>query len=136
MLRMYLALCFLLAPLSALADGSTDLARSVIEDQIAAFLNDDAAAAYSFASPQIRAKFPDQAVFFDMVRKNYAPVYRPGNFTFGRNKIDGDKIVQEVIISGADGKTWTALYLIERQPDCSYKINGVQMLQQAPGKEI
>jgi hypothetical protein len=39
-----------------------DTAQSIIQDQIEAFLNDDAATAYSFASPQIKAKFPEYAI--------------------------------------------------------------------------
>ena len=120
----------------ALADEPVDTAQSVIESQIEAFLNNDAKTAYSFASPQIRGKFPDQDIFFDMVKRGYAPVYRPGNFAFGRSKVEGDTVVQEVLISGPDGKDWTALYFLVRQPDGTYKINGVQMLQQAPGPEI
>ena len=88
------------------------------------------------ASPQIRQKFPDKSIFFEMVKRGYTPVYRPGNFAFGRSKIDGDTVVQEVLISGPGGKDWTALYFLVKQPDGSYRINGVQMLQQAPGPEI
>jgi hypothetical protein len=118
------------------ADEPVDTARSIIQDQIAAFLNDDAEAAYSFASPAIRGKFPDKTVFFDMVRRGYQPVYRPGNFAFGRSKVTGDQVIQEVLISAPDGKDWTAVYQLMKQPDGSYKINGVMMLQAAPGPEI
>lgn len=118
------------------ADEPVDTARSIIQDQIAAFLNDDADAAYSFASPAIRGKFPDKTVFFDMVRRGYQPVYRPGNFAFGRSKVVGDQVIQEVLISAPDGKDWTAVYQLMKQPDGSYKINGVMMLQAVPGPEI
>ncbi|URK87821.1 DUF4864 domain-containing protein [Rhizobium sp. RCAM05350] len=123
------------APL-ALAAEPVDMAQSIIQNQIEAFLNDDAETAYSFASPQIRQKFPDKSIFFEMVKRGYTPVYRPGNFAFGRSKIVDDTVVQEVLISAPDGKDWTALYFLVKQPDGSYKINGVQMLQQAPGPEI
>ncbi len=123
------------APLARAAEP-VDTAQSIIQSQIEAFLNDDAETAYSFASPQIKGKFPDKSIFFDMVKRGYAPVYRPGNFASGRSKVEGDTVVQEVLISGPDGKDWTALYFLVKQPDGSYKINGVQMLQQAPGPEI
>ncbi|PYE40437.1 uncharacterized protein DUF4864 [Rhizobium sp. PP-F2F-G20b] len=113
-----------------------DTARSIIGQQIEAFLNDDATAAYSFASPQIKGLFPSQDLFFEMVKRGYGPVYRPGNFAFGRSKVDGSTVVQEVLISGPDDKDWTALYSLTLQPDGTYKINGVQMLQQTPGPEI
>lgn len=121
---------------SCWADEPVDTARSIIQDQITAFLNDDADAAYSFASPAIRGKFPDKTAFFDMVRRGYQPVYRPGNFAFGRSKVVGDQVIQEVLISAPDGKDWTAVYQLMKQPDGSYKINGVMMLQSAPGPAI
>ena len=136
-LRACACIAVLLAtPLPAFTAEPVDTAQSIIQNQIEAFLNDDAETAYSFASPQIRQKFPDKSIFFDMVKRGYTPVYRPGNFAFGRSKIDGDTVVQEVLISAPDGKDWTALYFLVKQPDGSYRINGVQMLQQAPGPEI
>ncbi|MBC7280430.1 DUF4864 domain-containing protein [Hoeflea sp.] len=108
-------------------------ARGVIESQIEAFLADDMATAYSFAAPSIKRLYPDQDRFSAMVRRGYQPVYRPGNYAFGRGKIgpDGAGLVQEVLISGPDGADWTALYSLERQPDGSFKINGVQMIKAA-----
>ena len=128
-----IALC--LAGLSfaapARAEDPLDAAKSVIENQISAFLKEDVDTAYSFASPKIKNVFPDKNQFFDMVRKSYEPVYQPGNYAFGRSKIlsDGAVVLQEVLISGREGKDWTAVYELGRQPDASYKINGVQMLK-------
>ncbi len=108
-------------------------AQSVIESQIQAFLADDMSTAYSFAAPSIKRMYPDESRFFDMVKRGYQPVYRPGNFAFGRSKLapDGSGLIQEVLIQGPDGQDWTALYSLERQPDGSFKINGVQMIKAA-----
>jgi hypothetical protein len=135
------AALFLCIPLSFSFPGAhaaepVDTVQAVIQQQITAFLNDDAETAYSFASPTIRGKFLNRDTFFDMVKRGYAPVYRPGNFAFGRSKVSGDMVVQEVLISGPDGKDWTALYQVLRQPDGSYKINGVHMVRSAPGSSI
>lgn len=126
----------LISALTALTPARADdaaIARDIIESQINAFLSDDRTAAYSFASPSIKQIYPDESRFFDMVKRGYQPVYRPGNFAFGRSKTaaDGAGIVQEVIIQGPDGEDWTALYSLERQPDGSFKINGVQMIKAA-----
>jgi hypothetical protein len=129
-------LCICLPLSAAMAQEPVDTAQDIIQKQIAAFLRGDAKTAYSFASPTIRGKFPTEGVFFDMVRKDYAPVYRPGNFAFGRSKVEGDMVLQEVLISGPDGKDWTALYQLLKQPDGSYRINGVHMVRAAPGPEI
>ena len=91
-------------PCAARAAEPVDTVQGIIQSQITAFLNDDAKTAYSFASPTIRGKFPTEDAFFDMVKKGYAPVYRPGNFAFGRAKVADGMVVQEVLISGPDGK--------------------------------
>lgn len=118
------------------AEEPVDTAQAIIRNQIMAFLNDDAATAYSFASPEIQSKFLNQDLFFEMVKRTYQPVYRPGNFAFGRNKVVGDQVIQEVLITGPDGKDWTAIYQLVKQPDGTYRINGVRILQSAPGPAI
>ncbi|MCA1444054.1 DUF4864 domain-containing protein [Ensifer sp. IC4062] len=138
MVRIVLALCLTLSigAGSTLADEPVDTAQAIIRAQIKAFLEDDPETAYSFASPAIRTKFPDKIIFFDMVKRSYQHLYRPGNFAFGRSKVVGEEVFQEVLISGSDGKDWTAIYDLVHQPDGSYKINGVMMLQTASGPQL
>ena len=129
--------CIALAP-AAYAEDTVQTAQNLIEQQIEAFLHDDAATAYTFAAPGIKALFPDKDSFFSMVKKSYQPVYHPGNYAFGKSRaIGGGAVVyQEVLITGTDGKDWTAIYQITRQPDGSYKINGVQILAKAASEGI
>ncbi|PKA39862.1 DUF4864 domain-containing protein [Rhizobium sullae] len=135
-----LALCAatVLFSLPARAEDPIDATRHIIEDQITAFLKDDAEAAYSFAAPGIKAMYPDKNTFFAMVKKSYEPVYHPGNYAFGRSRSidDGTMIYHEVLISGRDGKDWTAIYQMMRQPDGGYKINGVQIVPNTESKGI
>ncbi len=114
------------------------LAKGVIEQQITAFLNDDAATAYSFASPEIKSVFPNAERFFEMVKKTYAPVYRPGNYAFGRNQVspDGKVAFQEVLISAPDGKDWAVYYELKRQNDGNFAINGVRMKRETSSQGI
>lgn len=134
-----LLLCSLIgfAPVARAQDAQKQ-AQALIESQIQAFLNNDADAAYSFAAPGIKARFPDRDTFFAMVKKSYEPVYHPGNYAFGRSQSqDGDAILyQEVLITGTDGQDWTAIYQLVRQPDGSYKINGVQIGPNTTSKGI
>ncbi|WP_283194568.1 DUF4864 domain-containing protein [Rhizobium sp. AN80A] len=122
----------------ARAQDPLDTTRSMIEAQIKAFLQDDSEKAYSYAAPGIKAAYPDKNLFFAMVKKSYEPVYHPGNYAFGRSRsIDnGAMIYHEVLISGRDGKDWTAIYQVIRQPDGGYKIGGVQILPDTESKGI
>ncbi len=123
---------------AAWAQDPIETSRAMIEAQIKAFLKDDPEAAYSYAAPGIKALYPDKNVFFAMVKKSYEPVYHPGNYAFGRSRSidDGAVIYQEVLISGRDDKDWTAIYQVSRQPDGSYKINGVQIVPDTDSKGI
>lgn len=132
------ALCLFLAQGGqlSLAEEPSESAKIVIRAQMQAFLEDDADTAYSFATPEIHERFPDSLIFLEMVKRRYRHLYRPGNFTFGRSKVVGDEVIQEVWITGSDGKDWTAIYDLMLQPDGSYKINGVVMVQTAPGPAL
>lgn len=135
---LFLAFVLLWAqPDRAWADPASD-AQSVISRQIEAFLSDDADTAYGFASPAIRTLFPDKDAFFAMVRKSYQPVYRPGNFAFGRSRVvgEGAAVFQEVLVQGPDGVDWSAIYELIRQTDGAYKINGVQMFRNTASQGI
>ena len=124
----------LLAPVVATAQSNDNAAaRATIESQLRAFLADDGALAYSFAAPNVKQVFPDVGRFMDMVKGGYAPVYRPQEWSFGRNQIlaDGSQ-VQELLLSDKTGKNWRAIYTLEKQADGNWRITGVS-LQGLPG---
>ena len=100
-----------------------DAAQSIISAQEQAFARDDAATAYSFASPTLQSYFRNPDGFMYMVRNGYAPVYRHRSFVFGEARIVGGKILQDVQIVDADGVAWDALYTLETQADGSLKIS-------------
>jgi hypothetical protein len=141
--RLILAFATLLALLSAslpsTAQGVSEAEAAefqrIITSQLDAFSSDDGAAAYAFATPMIQRLFPSPEVFLSMVQKGYPPVYRRQSYSFGEigNEMGGQP-TQHVTIIDADGKAWTALYAMERQPDGSWKINGCQLVE-APGAD-
>jgi hypothetical protein len=98
--------------------------RTVVEQQLAAFQRDDGRAAFSLASPMIQQQFRSSDNFMRMVRTGYLPVYRPREVQFGGIAIVNGDIVQQVELIGLDGKPALALYVMQRQPDGSWKING------------
>lgn len=123
-----LALFYLLAqPTLAWAEASdADKAqfRQIISDQMAAFRAGDAATAFGFASPALQAKFGSAAMFMEMVRGGYQPVYRPKAVDFGAvvDRLQGPE--QQVFVTGPDGGRYLAHYMMERQPDGSWRISG------------
>jgi hypothetical protein len=109
---------------SGLAAPDRQAIRAVIESQLAAFQHDDGAKAFGFATPTIQQKFGDAATFMRMVKSGYPAVYRPRTVTFDKlvDTADGpDQILQVV---GPDGHGYTAHYLMQKQGDGSWMING------------
>lgn len=137
-LAVLLLLCVLwLGPAPARADeapanlppADRDAIQGVIESQMRAFGGDDAEAAFAFASPGIRLQFGDAATFLQMVRRGYAPVYHPRRHSFGALVTLDGAIVQKVQVLGPDGVPALALYVMEKQPDGSWKIGGCMLTE-------
>jgi DNA-binding transcriptional LysR family regulator len=101
--------------------------RAVIEEQLEAFRRDDAARAFSLATPGIRATFGDAETFMDMVRRSYAVVYRPSSVAFDAPLVIGGELVQPVRLTDSEGRAWLAIYPMQRQPDGSWRTNGCQL---------
>jgi hypothetical protein len=140
MLRVFVALLlFLLAPATAAGGPVNDADRAefqrIISEQIAAFRADDGPRADSYATPSIKRIFPSPEIFMRMVRQGYSPVHRPQSFRFGEAALDPlGRPAQRVTLVGPDGRTYEALYSMERQPDGSWRIDGCTLLE-IPGAD-
>jgi hypothetical protein len=142
MLRSWLALVVTLAALAvgtpARADEGGPLSaadrnaiRSVIEAQLAAFRADDGATAFGFASPSIQRQFGNPATFLAMVKSSYLPVYRPREVQFRRLIEHDGEPVQLVLLVGPDFAVVTAYYIMQRQADGTWRINGCVLREAA-----
>lgn len=107
---------------SARSDGA--IFQKVIKGQMSAFARGDAAAAFSFATPDIQRQFQSPDIFMQMVKQGYQPVYRPRDVTFGTSRVTSRGPVQEVFVTGPKGGSWLALYSFEQHGDGSWRISG------------
>jgi hypothetical protein len=117
-------------------EAEINAAQSTISSQIEAFKAGDNAKAFSYADPSIAMLFPNVEAFMTMVEGGYRPVQKPEQYSFGRTReLGGRQIVQEVIVTGPDGKDYMAVYQLLLQADGSWKISGVS-LTAAPTSSI
>ncbi|MEI4231975.1 DUF4864 domain-containing protein [Roseovarius sp. D22-M7] len=121
----------LMAGLTGGARADETAMRSVISDQIEAFLAEDTERAFKHASPFIQRKFGTPETFGDMVRNGYPMVWQPSDVTFlDLEVIDGTPF-QSVRMRGPGGTSWIVDYeMIE--VDGEWRINGVRV-REAPG---
>lgn len=98
--------------------------RFVIEQQLQAFRQDRAEQAFAFASPAIQAQFRNPETFLRMVKSSYAPVYRPRSVIFEDITTIEGNITQMLLLLAPNGQPLRGLYLMEKQSNHTWKING------------
>ena len=117
---------------SATADRAA--VQSTIEQQLQAFLRDDAATAYSFAAPNIKPMFPT---------RGHLHGDGPAGLSAGLpaahprvRRAEGDSpgyLKQTVDIVDAAGEFWTAVYTLRQDADGTWKITGCYLVKK-PGE--
>jgi hypothetical protein len=102
--------------------------QGVIRSQIDAFLADDFATAFTYASPNIQGIFGTPDNFGAMVRNGYPMVWRPDAVAFGELREVAGQLWQRVIVTDAAGAVHALDYqMIETGG--AWQINAVQLLQ-------
>ena len=106
--------------------------RQVIGWQIEAFRLRRHAAAFGFVTPELQDQFGTIDAFITMVQANYRPVYHAHNFDFTgpTTQVAAHQRmrIQRVFITDDRGAGHTARYIMQKQPDGSWKIAGCQLL--------
>lgn len=123
------ALALLIA--ATAAEASDGAIRDVISKQIDAFLVDDFAAAFRFASPAIKDIFVTPERFGAMVRQGYPMVHRPQDIRFLELREVAGRLWQRVLVIDAEGRAHTLDYQMIETPE-GWQINAVHLLR-APG---
>jgi hypothetical protein len=135
-LCLFVSLCALKAlAAEPLEPGDRVAVQLVIEKQLAAFADDDAEQAFSFASSKIQEMFVTARNFMDMVRIAYPVVYRPTGLSFQVPYLQGNEVRQTVEMRDAKGTNWTAIYTLLRQSDGQWRINGC-LLRRGSGQAV
>ena len=106
--------------------GAAAAIREVIERQLRAFLGDDLAGAWGFASPAIQRLFGTPETFGRMVREGYPMIWRPGGWSFEALEPFGAGLRQTVVITDRAGTVHVADYDMV-QVEGAWRINGVRL---------
>lgn len=104
--------------------------QAVITAQIDAFLSNDADAAYAYAAPPIKMRFPNANLFVSMVERGYPAVYAPQSFSFAGTALTPEGPAQQVEFVGEDGQVWRGLYTFVEEDEGDLLISGVFLRRQ------
>ena len=103
--------------------------QGIITKQLSALGRDDAKEAESFASPQLRERYPDPLGFLAMVKENYAPLLKPRSTHFDEISDSPHGPVQKMTLVADDGTVWTVVYAFERVGG-EWRISGCGLMKQ------
>lgn len=101
--------------------------QQVIDAQLDAFARDDEQGAFAFASPGIQERFGTAHTFAQMVRDQYAVVYRAASRAFLRPVVEEGMVIFPVQLSDRDGRVWVALYTMQRVAG-AWRVAGCQLV--------
>ena len=105
-------------------EAATRAVQAVIKAQLDALAADDAALAFSFAAPAIREQFGNAPAFLAMVQEGYPMLIRPRATAFFLPRASNGAVVQVVRVRDQNGRPWRATYVLQQQPDQSWRIAG------------
>ena len=123
-----LALCWACIASAADVQARVPEIEATIDAQIDAFLKDDLARAYSFASPGIQGLFGNHQRFGQMVRNGYPMVWRPADVRYLKLREVKGALWQRVLIRDRAGGVHLLDYQMVRV-DGNWRINGVHILR-------
>ena len=101
--------------------------QSTIQSQLDAFLADDFARAFTFASPMIKGMFGTSDNFGTMVQQGYPMVARHGAVQMLELRTVAGNLWQRVMITDTMGRTHLLDYQMIETTD-GWQINAVQLL--------
>ena len=104
--------------------------EATIGAQTNAFLADDFARAFSFASPMIQGIFVTPAAFGTMVTNAYPMVWRPAEVRYLELRRIAGAFWQRVMVTDQNGRVHMLDYRMIQTPD-GWKIDAVQILPPA-----
>ncbi len=106
--------------------------REVILQQVRAFSVEDGPMAFSFAAPDLQTQFETPDYFMEMIKAHYRPVYFAQKVDFSSParplREDENMRLQSVFLVDDRGASHKARYLMQKQPDRSWKIAGCHLL--------
>jgi Domain of unknown function (DUF4864) len=111
----------------ASASAQEEPIQKTIQSQIDAFLADDFATAFSYASPNIKGIFGTAENFGAMVKNGYPMVHRPAQVEMQELREIAGNLWQRVRVTDQSGRAHLLDYMMVETPE-GWQINAVQLL--------
>lgn len=113
-----------------ITDADAEAIRVLINKQLTAFREGDAQGAYELSSAAIRQTFSSPSKLMQIIRAHYPSLADPRRAWFGDYTMTPDGIGQLVRVADASGTHTHLVYLVVKEADGSWRINGCVALRE------
>lgn len=103
--------------------------HEVVQSQLVALSNDDAASAFELASPEKRMLIGTPDNFLRLIKEEYSPIYRHQRAIFSKPEVVNGDAIQIVRVTDSYSRVWLAIFWMQQEEDSSWKIDGCQLLE-------
>jgi hypothetical protein len=103
--------------------------REVVQLQMDAVAEDDADTAFSLATADTQSRLGDSNTFLQLIKHEYAVIYRHQRAIFSAPELIAGQMVQVVNLTDDDNAVWVAMYQMQREPDGRWKIASCNLLR-------
>jgi len=103
--------------------------RDAVETQIDALANDDAATAFDLTTEDTRTRLGSPDNFLRIIKESYEPVYRHRMAIYSSPQVVLGKVYQVVRLTDLESHVWVAIYLMHKDEEGTWKIDGCQLVQ-------
>lgn len=108
--------------------------RSSIRGHMQALGKRDAAGAYATLTPAIKDYYKNSNAFLAYLTAELKPLAYAKDFEFASIIRVATDAIQEVVLTGAEGREWIAQFKLQRQPDGRWAISQC-LIEAAPGPQ-
>jgi len=114
---------------AAVGEVDAKAIQAVVQAQLNAFADDDAAQAFALATTEMQSLIGSADDFLRMIQEEYTPIYRNRRAIFSTPEIIEGYTIQIVRITDQDNHVWVAIYKMQQDADGNWKIDGCQLLE-------
>ncbi len=117
------------AKAAGLGKSEVTAIQSAVQLQIEALVNDDADRAFALTTEDARNRLGSPDNFLKMIKEEYDPVYRHRTALYSSPQIVLGKVYQVVRLTDLDSHVWVAIYLMHKDAQGTWKIDGCRLIQ-------
>lgn len=103
--------------------------HEVVQTQLEALSNDDAASAFEQATPEKRMLIGSPDNFLRLIKEEYNPIYRYQRVIYSQPEVVNGDAIQIVRVTDGYSRVWLAIFWMQQGEDSSWKIDGCQLLE-------